>query len=141
MRPKAFAVIAPFAIVSLSACSTMFGVDGFTDEAAKERVWEVYKCNFYAKRSAESVQMQLTIDAYSGELPRKDEIEAMNWVVKLGDAKSVGDVMPSEDRDGMYDVCTGWLWDHYKASDPNYRAGFEEFTVKDAEDAGLFDQD
>lgn len=131
-------ILALLAITPLVACSTTLGVDGFTDLAAKERVWEVRKCNIFANTSAEKVKLELTQLAYSGDLPREDEIKAMEWVVTLSDAVTVADVMPVEDRDGMTNICSGWLWEHHKETDPHYKTGFDDFTAEDAKEEGLF---
>ncbi|WP_288750472.1 hypothetical protein [uncultured Corynebacterium sp.] len=44
--------------------------------------------------------------------------------------------MQYESGDGFSNLCAGWLWER-KKKEPGYMDGYDDFTVEDAQEAGV----
>lgn len=110
--------------------------DGFSSEAEKNLVWDVYKCSNYGEVSARSERMGILIDILGDNIPMDEIDEAERWERRLERVETVGRAMEYKDIEGVTDMCSGWLWER-QTEKKSYMDGYEEFTAQDALDAGV----
>lgn len=120
--------------LALAGCGST--VDGFPDEATKERVWHFYSCDAFGRLDAPAKATSLNMEILSGDVPPSDRAEARHWADRLSGADTVGDVISRESGKDFDDMCSGWLWEQ-EMTKSGYWDGYDEFTYEKAEAAGV----
>lgn len=132
MLSKRIAIPVLVTTLLLSGCT----VDGFKDEEKKRMAWDAVQCKEYGRKKGVMESTKINLEIIRDEIHPEEMTNARQWADRLQKADTVKDAMVYESGEGFSRMCSGWLWEHYKKTD-EYKSGYDDFTHKDAEDAGV----